>query len=215
METKIKMAATLLFVAAALSQHTTAFAGGAFDHCLTGDVTSLSHAGIHGSFQLSLGKTNSILAKSILNCQARLFDDNGPDIPHVWCEQDRFLLGITVFNNYKLAGTPRITVVGFLEQVINQVFWSGSGGTAEAIVERSATKDAISPSVGHLVAFSDYAIFGEPALSPGDYSWNWVQKHPLATAPGNPNGILFTGSGEVQIVSHEEHLARIAAGTWR
>jgi len=39
-------------------------------------------------------------------------------------------------------------------------------------------------------------------------------KHPLAVEPGNPEGIVGAGAGEVEIVSHQEHISRVDARTW-
>ena len=183
------------------------------DHCGIGEVTSFSQVGIQG-FRLYLSGTSPVgLAGSTANCQARLYDDNGPDVPHVWCEDDMFLLGILMFEPYKELGLPRETSSGFLQQFDNRVMWHSASGTVELDLTRTVVKDAVS-FLGHLVYFHEFNIMGGDPLQPGDYGWVWTVSHPLAVTPDNPDGVLDVIPGDVEIVSHDEHLARDDAGTW-
>lgn len=189
-----------------------ALANSDVEHCATGDVASLAQAYPQGFLQMALGLTTSVISNSILNCQARLYDDNGPSIPHVWCEQDLFLLGILIFDNWKTLGLDRKDDALYWGQLVHQVFWTSAAETTELEVARTATRDAVVPGFGHLLIFQDYTILGP--LQPGYYSWEWIQKHPDGVEPGNPDGIVFTATGDVEIVTHEEHLSQVEAGTW-
>jgi hypothetical protein len=195
----------LVFALAGIGLNNVAYADPEIDHCGIGDVTAFAEAGQVPTPPLT--ETNN-------NCQARLYDDNGPAVPHVWCEEDLFLLGIWMFGNYQYLGIDRWTAAEFLEQHTNQVLWTSAAGTTDVEVIRSATKDTVHPSFGHLILIHDYVVFGNEPLPPGDYMWEWVSKHPLYVEPGNPEGIVGVGAGEVEIVSHQEHLSRVAAGTW-
>lgn len=184
------------------------------DHCGIGDVTSISRAAPQGFTQLATGHPLTGLPENLLRCQARLYDDNGPGIPHVWCEQDLFLLGILLFDSYKQLGLDRDTVATFLEQFVTQVSWSSQAETTELEISRTATRDRAGPVFGHLVVFQDYVIMGQQPLSAGGYEWQWTLTHPLFVEPGNPDGIAATATGDVEIVSHQEHVSRVEAGTW-
>lgn len=176
-----------------------------FQHCGMGKVTAFAEAG---------QQPTPSLTDVGMHCQARLYDDNGPTVPHVWCEDDAFLLGIWWFGNYQYLGIDRMTAAAFLEQNVSQVLWTSSAGTTDVELTRTATKDTVHPNFGHLILFHDYVIFGQEPLLPGNYMWEWIANNPLAIEPGNPEGIVATGAGEVEIVSHQEHISRVAAGTW-
>lgn len=211
--TKIRTISVVIVLAfGAIGLSNVAHAESDIEHCTTGDVASVAQAFPQGFLQQALGLPTPGIPDAILNCQARFYDDNGPSIPHVWCEQDVFLLGILVFDNWKALGIDREIVAYYYEQFVHQVFWTSAAETTELEVTRTATRDAIVPGFGHLLVFQDYTILGP--LQPGYYVWEWIQKHPDAVEPGNPDGIVFTAAGEVEIVSHEEHLSQVAAGTW-
>lgn len=184
------------------------------EHCGIGDVAAISQAAPQGYTQLAMGHPLTGLPESILRCQSRLYDDNGPDVPHVWCEHDTFLLGILIFDSYKLLGLDRNTAATFLKQFAQTVVWTSPTGSIELEITRTAMKDKSGPVFGHLIYFHDYTILGQPDLQPGDYTWEWTGKHPFWIEPGNPEGIVVNFFGEVEIVSHGEHLSRVDAGTW-
>jgi hypothetical protein len=210
--TKIGTNGLLALMLGAIGLTSDAHSDSEIEHCTTGDVSSVAQAYPQGFLQQALGIPTPGIPDAILQCQARLYDDNGPSNPHVWCEQDLFLLGILVFDNWKALGIDREIVANYYEQFVHQVFWTTAAETTELEVTRTTTRDAVVPGAGHLLVFQDYTILG--SLQPGYYVWEWIQKHPDGVGPGNPDGIVFTAAGEVEIVSHEEHLLRVTAGTW-
>jgi len=208
------LVAGMILTIGTLGLETVTFASTAAEHCGVGDVTPIKYVAPQGYSQIAVGHLTPGLPDALQRCQARLYDDNGPETPHVWCEQDLFLLGILIFDSYKYLGLDRETVAASMEQFSHQVFWSSLTETTEIGLTRTATRDLVHPFLGHLVVYHDYAIMGEQPFSPGFYIWEWIQRHPIAVEPGNPEGITVIFSGEVEIVSHEDHVSRVEAGTW-
>ena len=101
----------------------------------------------------------------------------------------------------------RRDLVEFFKGFVNTVMWTSNAGVTELPVARTAYKDAIGFPLGKILWFHDYALMGGGDLAPGDYVWDWTATDPFG-------GVIVALSGAVEIVSHEEHLARLADGTW-
>lgn len=186
--------------------------GGAPDagsrHCTLGDVQSTLQAFEVGIFYAGPfpGNIKTAGLGGGVNCQYRFFlpvkPTNGERF--TFCEHDVFLGGVVVFYPYKLLGISREYALEDLLQVRSELFFGPADGiqVRQSLLQTGA-KGFVHPTLGLTVGYQDAFI---TQRGPGTYISDWTQYYMDA-----PVGNVIV---EIDVVSHEEHLDRVAAGNW-
>lgn len=152
-------------------------------HCTRGDVQAIAQAGPQfGTRVLGVQPHGESAAstRKWVDCQFRLYDDNDendPEVPHVFSEDDWIVGGVAPFifySEFPLVGGSRRSATAYMDTWTTR-FYFGPASLADAeLPEVSLTEtsyaDAQFPALGDRVVWKQvYVIFPAGSLAPGTY----------------------------------------------
>jgi hypothetical protein len=182
-------------------------------HCDAGTVQALANAGPVGWRILDTGGEAVVgLADTTARCQEALYDGGDAydeednwlfEIPNRWCEEDYFLIRVFEFERVPWDEI----VVDDLSTVRDEMLFGAlDGDLLPEPLTVGPEKTFVFEDLGWRTRYSHrYAMLHE---APGWYRW-----HFLITAPWT-DGTEFVAEGVIEIVTHEEHVARVQSGAW-
>lgn len=162
------------------------------NHCGMGEVIAVAEAGIEGSILSNyVGVPPVGLAGAEQRCQFRFYDDNGPDMPHTWYEDELFLGGAYFFPRF----TPgdRDTTIDRIESTVLYLYVGPVNAPDEDLEPIELTDGQIKgvPVAGRWLIYRHTYFIGEN-WAPGHYRW--------VSLVEDPEGVAEGGRGEIVIL---------------
>jgi len=161
--------------------------GPARDRCTFAEIQRFVHAGFEVarlSFNHPDASPGAAQADHIWDdCQFRFYDNNdedNPEVPHVFSEDDYFLAGVFIFYFHEdLSGEfDRADAIADMAKSTDRFFWGPSTATDSELQEMAITygpyKDGLLP-LGPAVGAHWYIIFPPGSQEPGEYRWRYEQ----------------------------------------
>ena len=175
--------------------------------CSRGDAEAMARSGIQFGGRYLGGQPHGAPAASAHrweDCQFRLYDDNDqddPEVPHIFSDQDTFLAGIFYFlfdfEIDEFFGGDRKLAIADLESVSERFFFGPATLPDESLPEvpltQTSYRGAQLPTIGGQLVYTHlYATFPAGSLVAGKYKYRFEQEYA---------GELFVARGVVTIVS--------------